>query len=199
MIQGIFAGLPANPGPDQEPIEIESDYGELMLRLIPGRNGKRAVKVHGMAAGPDDTEQKIRAIVNRKRKQVRKATTPVFLAVSTSPFGEREDYDRALFGLTYEKVDYEGKTIETGFHPVGVFGAKRSEPPTYAGLLAFMEVGFPGVADPVLYLHPRFDGQVPESLKRLERRTYREGSGICVEAATIHNIAGPLGFVSRTG
>lgn len=196
-IEGIFAKLPANPGPDQEPIEVELNYGELMLTIHPGRKGKRAVGVRGMASGPDDTEQKIRAIVNRKKKQVRKATTPVFLAVSTSPFGERDDYDRALFGLTYEHVDHEGKTIARGFDPVGAFGAKRSEPPTYAGVLAFMEVGFPGVADPVLYVHPRFDGQLPESLKRLEQRTYREGSGVCVHRATIHNVAGPLGFVSR--
>ncbi len=196
-IQGIFAEVPPNPGPDQEAIDVELDYGELRLRLIPGRNGKRAVKVRGMAAGADDTEQKIRAIVNRKRKQVRKATTPVFLAVSTSPFGGRDDYDGALFGLTFEHVDHEGKTIAKGFDPVGAFGNKRSGPPTYAGVLAFTEVGFPGVADPLLYVHPRFDGPLPEPLKRLEQRTYQEGTGVCVEQATIHNVCQELGFVSR--
>jgi len=197
-IQGIFAKLPADPGPDQEPIEVELYYGELMLTLHPGRKGKRAVKVRGMASGPDDTEQKIRAIVNRKKKQVRKSTTPVFLAVSTSPFGGRDDYDGALFGLTYEHVDHKGATIASGFDPVGVFGSKRSEPPTIAGVLAFMEVGFPGVADPVLYLHPRFNGPLPESLKRLEQRTYQEGKGVSVQRATIHNVAAPLGFVARS-
>jgi hypothetical protein len=196
-IQEIFAVLPAIPNPDQEPIDVELDYGELRLTIRPGRKGKRAVGVRGMASGPDDTEQKIRSIVDRKKKQVRKASSPVILAVSSSPFGEREDYDRALFGLTYEKVDHEGKTIETGFHPVGAFGAKRFEPPTYAGVLAFTEVGFPAVADPVLYIHPRFDGSLPESLRRLEQRRYREGSGVEVEPATIHNVARPLGFVSR--
>ena len=196
-IQQIFSGLPESPGADQEPIEIELNYGELMLTLYPSHKGNRAAVVRGMASGPDDTEQKIRAIVVRKKNQVKKATTPVFLAVSTSPFGEREDYDRALFGLTYEHVDHEGKTILSGFDPSGVFGIRRPEPPTYAGVLAFMEVGFPSVADPVLYLHPRFDGALPESLKRLEQRTYKESVGVCVEPATIHNFVGALGFVSR--
>jgi hypothetical protein len=119
--------------------------------------------------------------------------------VSTSPFGEREDYDRALFGLTFERVDQYGKTVATGFDPVGVFGANRPEPPTCAGVLAFMEMGFPGVADPVLYLHPRFTGVLPESLKRLEQRTLSAGKGIHVERATIHNFMSSLGFVSRFG
>lgn len=197
-IQGIFAKLPTDPGPDQEPIEVELNYGELMLTLHPGRKGKRAVKVRGMASGPDDTEQKIRAIVNRKKKQVRKSTTPVFLAVSTSPFGGRDDYDGALFGLTYEQVDHAGVTIASGFNPVGVFGTKRSEPPTIAGVLAFMEVGFSGVSDPVLYLHPRFNGPLPESLKGLEQRTYQEGKGVSEQRATIHNVAAPLGFVATS-
>jgi hypothetical protein len=199
MIREIFGRLPASPGEDQEPIEVELNYGEFMLTISPGRKGNRAAVVRGMASGADDTEQKIRAIVNRKKKQVRGATTPVLLAVNTSPFGEREDYDRALFGLTFERVDQRGKMVATGFDPVGVFGANRPEAPTCAGVLAFTEVGFPGVADPVLYLHPRFNGSLPDSLKKLERRSYRHGSGISVEQATINNVMSSLGFVSRLG
>ena len=199
MVREIFARLPASPSEEQKPIEVELNYGEFMLTISPGRKGKRAAVVRGMAAGADDTEQKIRAIVSRKKKQVRGAATPVLLAVSTSPFGEREDYDRALFGSTFERVDQYGKTVATGFDPVGLFGVNRPESPTCAGVLAFMEVGFPGVADPVLYLHPRFTGVLPESLKRLERRTLREGNGIHVERATIHNFMSSLGFVSRFG
>ena len=194
----IFSSLPQSPSANQEPIEIELNYRELVFTLYPSHKGKRAAVVRGMASGPDDTEQKIGAIVVRKKKQVKKATTPVFLAVSTSPFGEREDYDRALFGVTYEHVDHEGRTISTGFDPSGVFGNRRPEPPTYAGVLAFMEVGFPAVADPVLYLHPRFDGKLPESLRRLEQRTHKEGVGVYVEPATLHDFVGALGFVSRT-
>jgi len=199
MIRETFARLPPNPSKDQMPIEVELSYGEFMLTISPGRKGSRAAVVRGMASGADDTEQKIRAIVNRKKKQVRGATSPVLLAVNTSPFGEREDYDQALFGLTFERVDHHGKTVETGFDPVGVFGVNRPEPATCAGVLAFTEVGFPGVADPVLYLHPRFTGSLPKSLQGLERRSYRQGSGISVERATIHDLAAPLGFVSRSG
>lgn len=194
-LQEIFTQLPAIPSSAQEPIEVELDYGEVSLTLNPGRRNRAGVR--GMASGADDTEQKIRAIVSRKKKQLRKATTPVVLAVSTSPFGEREDYDRALFGLTFERVNHEGRTIATGFDPVGVFGSKRPEPPTYAAVLAFTSVGFPGVADPILYIHPRFDGLLPKLLTRLERRTYRDGVGVEVSSATINNVTEPLGFVPR--
>jgi hypothetical protein len=196
-IEGVFRDLPPNPSPDQERIEVEFNHGELKLTLLPGRKGKRAAGVRGMASGADDTEKKIRAIVARKKKQVRKSKMPVLLAVSTSPFGEREDYDRALFGLTYEHVDHQGRTIETGFDPVGVFGSKRSESPIIAGVLAFTEVGFPGVADPILYLHPRFEGEVPESIKRLEQRTYSQGVGVCVQRAVIKSVCRSLNFVLR--
>lgn len=140
----------------------------MSLTLRPGRSGDRAAPVRGIATGPDDAEQRIVAAVKNKKRQVRKANTPVILAISTSPFGDLEDYDRALYGLTFEEIDVDGKQIRTGFKPIGLFGQVRVQPPTIAGVLAYRDVGFTRVVDPVLYLHPRFSGTFPEALLQLQ-------------------------------
>jgi hypothetical protein len=150
-----------------------------------------------MASGMDDTEIKIRKTVERKKKQVRKASEPVLLAIGTQPLsGGLDDFDRALFGKTYERLGYFREPVEVGFDGDGLFAKKRPEPPTYAGVLAFTDVGWLGVADPVLYLHPRFDGQLPQSLYRLEQRTYTEGLGVNIQPAQGQRILQEMNFVS---
>jgi hypothetical protein len=195
-IRKIFAGLPSASSCN-ESFRIEDDSlfnGELALTLRPGRTGERAAPVRGVAAGPDDTEQRIIAAVLNKKRQVRKANTPVVLAISTSPFGDLEDYDRALYGLTFEELDINRKQVRTGFRPVGLFGQVRSEPPTTAGVLAYREVGFTRVVDPVFYLHPRFGGTLPESLLRLEVRSLND-AGISVKSAQVKNVLSEMDFV----
>ncbi len=196
-VKKMFEELPsqARLTDDSIRIEMESGFdGELALTLKPGRKGKRAAPVRGMVSGADDTEQRIRAAVTRKKKQVKKANTPVLLAVRTDAFGGWEDYDKALYGLTYKHVDLSGKTVRTGFDPVGVFGKKRREPPTCARVLAFTEVGFPRVSDPVAYMHPRYDGVLPDSLMSLEVRTL-EGTGVHVQPARMKKILAELELV----
>jgi hypothetical protein len=177
-------------------ISSELDCGEISLTLFPGRKGDRAVGVRGMASGMDDTEIKIRKTVERKKKQVRKASEPVLLAIGTQPLsGGLDDFDRALFGRTYERLGYFREPVEVGFDGDGLFAKKRPEPPTYAGVLAFTGVGWLGVADPVLYLHPRFDGQLPQSLYRLEQRTYTESFGVNIQPAQGQRILQEMNFV----
>jgi len=125
---------------------------------------------------------------------VRKANTPVILAISTSPFGDLDDYDRALYGLTFEEIDFDGKQIRTGFKPVGLFGQVRVQPPTIAGVLAYREVCFTRVVDPVLYLHPRFNGRFPEALLQLQVRSLTD-NGISVKRAQIQNVLADMHFV----
>jgi histidyl-tRNA synthetase len=60
----------------------------------------------------------------------------------------------------------------------GLFTNVSDKSPTYAGVLAFAEVGFRSVADPVLYHHPRFKGQLPEALSVLEQHWYVEDAGV---------------------
>lgn len=144
----------------------------------------------------DDTEIKIRKTVERKKKQVRKASEPVLLAIGTQPLsGGLDDFDMALFGRTYKRLGYFRETVEVGFDGDGLFAKKRPEPATYAGVLAFTDVGWRGVPDPVLYLHPRFSGQLPQSLERLQERAYMEGVGVSIRPTQGKRILQEMNFV----
>ena len=195
-IKEIVAELP--PAKDStDTIKIETDLGvgeELSLTLVPYRNGKRAATVRGVVTGADNTEQRIQAAIKRKKKQLKETGAPVILAVRTDAFGDLEDYDRALFGLTYERVDASGGTIATGFDPSGLFAKRRLETPTYAGLLAYTVAAIPRVNDPVLYIHQGFKGVLPESLRNLEVRTL-EVTGVHIEPARIKTILAELNLV----
>jgi hypothetical protein len=197
LIRQLFADLPAQATLKDEAVclDVESDFdGELSLTLKRGRKGKRAATVRGMVTGADNTEERIRAAIKRKKKQLKKTRTPVLLAVRTDAFGDMEDYDQAVFGLTCEHVDHEGRTISTGFNPMGLFAKKRREPPTYAGLLAYTAASFPRVNDPVLYIHQGFDGVLPELLRNLEVRTL-EARGFRVEPARVKRVLAELNLV----
>jgi len=62
----------------------------------------------------------------------------------------------------------------------------------------FLNVGFLGGPDPMLYLHPRFEGRLPEVLEALERRTYdAEVGAIVAEEPSTTGVLGVLRFVSR--
>jgi hypothetical protein len=74
----------------------------------------------------------------------------------TSTTSEREDLDRALFGTSVTQGD-------------GLFAGGEGEP-TISGVLAFPEVGFLRCDDPILWLHPRFQGEFPQALYDLEIR-----------------------------
>jgi len=50
------------------------------------------------------------------------------------------------------------------------------------------------VIDPVLYLHPRFNGTLPERLLKIELRSMN-ASGIQTRPALAKNILGELNFV----
>jgi hypothetical protein len=58
------------------------------------------------------------------------------------------------------------------FHADGVFNKGEGDP-TWAAVLAFVNVYLGGGVDPVLYLHPRFQGDLPETLTSIERRLVR--------------------------
>lgn len=193
-IAQAFAGIPLHPPTDAAPLEITDQFDELRLTLRPGLTGKRVAGVRGVTAGPDDTEQRIRAAVTYKKKQVRKSISPVVLAISASPFGGLDDFDQALYGLTFESVDHEGKTIRTGFKPTGVFGSTRPESPTIDAILAYRSVGFTEVVDPVLYLHPRSGAKLPAALMDLQVRTL-DASGVQVKAALGKDVLAKMNFV----
>lgn len=83
--------------------------------------------------------------------------------------------------------------VACGFSPDGLFVSSGDGDPTYAGVLAFLQVGFSGSVQPVLYHHPRFSGKLPVGLRQLERRRFvRSPRGIAVEAATVDDIMARL-------
>jgi hypothetical protein len=85
-----------------------------------------------------------------------------------------EDFDRALFGSTFERIDIGRQILETGFIANGEFTRqiRKEAAPTYAGVLAFLNVGLQHVADPVLYLHPRSSARLPSAVLNLRQRMY---------------------------
>lgn len=125
-----------------------------------------------VGAGPavgyfDNASEVIRQAVAGKRFQVRGAAKPVLAAIYTAGFGsyELEKFDIGLFGRTIEHLP----SGEISFDPSGVFGGGDGEP-TFAGALAFANLGMRGGDDPVLYVHPRYTGQLPTALSSLRRR-----------------------------
>ena len=64
----------------------------------------------------------------------------------------------------------------SGFQADGVFNKGEGDP-TWAAVLAFVNVYLGGGVDPVLYLHPRFRGDLPETLTSIERRSYDPVAG----------------------
>jgi hypothetical protein len=182
------------------PVELceEFDSGQLLITLFPGSG---SVLTHGVVADLDDTEIHIPKVFKKKKKQVREADLPVVLALTTfSMTGDLDDFDHALFGRTFERVDFREATpyvVETGFHADGLFAKRRTEAPTYAAALVFPQIGFQKVPDPVLYVNSRFEGVIPEGLLRLQVRKYDQAIGIAVQHARSEAILAQMEFVSN--
>jgi hypothetical protein len=72
----------------------------------------------------------------------------------------------------------------------------RDTTPTFAGVLAFLTVGFHACTAQVLYRHPRFSGILPEAMLQLEQRTYNEEShAIQLQPSTARGLVERLNFV----
>ena len=110
---------------------------------------------------------------------MRKADAPVLLAIEGSWLsGSLENFDLVLYGHTCDVINERREREPPRFIPDGLFANVSDKPPTYAGVLAFPEVGFRSVADPVLFSHPRYKGHLPEALSALEQHWYEEGQGV---------------------
>lgn len=177
----------------------ELPQGMLRIRVIPKSPNAptgRSLGIEPALTAFDDTEQRVRRAVDRKRRQGRESTTPALLAIhATGISSSYEAFDRALFGRTFTSTGLDGRVLETGFNADGVF-SKGTGTPTWAGVLAFVRVGLRGGSDPVLYLHPRFQGRLPGALRTLELRTYdAETEGVVIREPSTSGILEKLGFV----
>jgi hypothetical protein len=144
----------------------------------------------------DNTEQRIRRAVDRKRRQGRESVTPTLLAIhATGMSSSYDEFDQALFGRTLTRLGLDSQVLDTGFDADGIF-SKGTGTSTWAGVLAFVRIGLRGGPDPVLYLHPRFEGKLPDALLNLERRTYNtEAEGIAIHKPSATGILERVGFV----
>lgn len=169
------------PVSEAEEIELveELPSGIIHLRLMPRRPNWPPIALEAPFTVVDDTREALRKVIRRKRRQVRNAGAPVLLAVEGSWLsGSLENFDLVLYGHTCDVFNERRKRETPHFVPDGLFTNVSKKPPTYAGVLAFSEVGFRSVADPVLYHHPRFKGQLPEALSGLEQHWYEQGTGV---------------------
>jgi hypothetical protein len=176
--------------------ELES--GEFWLTVYPQRLGTNGIVTHGMAGGADDTEHCIPRAFRRKKKQVRKSNLPVILALTPSPIGgDLEDFDKALFGRSYELHGFNNEIMEVGFHADGIFASKRPEQPTYAAALVYPTIGYRHVPDPVLYLNSRFSDLLPENLMKLRVQFLDEQGRIGIREPQLIGLLDAMQFVSN--
>lgn len=185
------------------PVDVSEELpgGTLRLTLVkkgPGVPPGRSVGIEPVLTTWDDTEQRVRRAVSRKRRQGREADVPALVAVHAPGIASsHEEVDMALFGREVATVDRGGRLLGTRFEADGAFAGGSGEP-TWAGALAFLGVGFLGGPDPVLYLHPRFGGRLPEALLALERKSYDAGAGkVMVQKPSTIDLLSELRFVSR--
>jgi hypothetical protein len=157
--------------------------GNICLEMIPE-------EIDGTwLAGPvnhsvDDSKERIRKAIHGKRKQTRQSGIPVILAINMDGMGATyEDFDQVLFGYTWWHANWG----TSGFEANGLFTgrANKEKPPTFAGILAFFNVGLWGwKADPILYINPYFKGELPDCLLGLEKRLYEPGRSTIVGVET---------------
>ena len=182
----MLSKLPGLDKGSDEQIEIEFeerlDAGTIHFYARRDLKGnQRKISIEPDFSMMDNSEGRIRRAVHRKRSQVRDSDHPVILAIRAGSATDAEQFDIALFGRTYATLNSLRVQTETGFSPSGEFAAKREGPPTFAGVLAFFEVGFREFPSPMLYEHPRFEGQWPKPIQDLHRRAYDSGQNRIVD------------------
>lgn len=179
----------AIPPPTDSSIDVECalelSTGMIRLHLSSSISQGDKIIVEPPLTAWGDSEKRIKNALHRKRKQVRNSDLPVLLAIQNSSIIARfEDYDIALFGRTLDRRRTVGGT---GFSPTGALNEKRDKTPTYAGVLAFLEMSFPGGGPaPVLYQHSRFSGTLPKAVLELELRRYDEQAA-CIRVKESEN------------
>jgi hypothetical protein len=141
----------------------------------------------------DDTSSVLQSAIRAKRRQVKHAARPVLIALCTAGSGghQVDNFDIAVLGRTVWNAD----TGSTRFDPSGELRpqSRGKEEPTFAGVLAFPDLGMRGGSDPILYQHPRFTGLLPSAFSQLRRR-YVEGDSIAETPVANTNILDALGW-----
>jgi hypothetical protein len=189
---------PIQESTQPQDITYKLPQGVIHLHAIPSHvNSQRAIIEPGVGF-TDNTVARIEHAIRKKRTQVRHSGAPVLLAIEASGLAsELEDFDIALFGHQSGRFVPGHGIVEAGFVPNGIFTRSRSATPTYAGVLAFLKVGFRAGPDPVLFLNPRFTDKLPTQLLKLDLHIYKPDKGIQVRSSEITGFRDNLGFVQE--
>jgi hypothetical protein len=198
----MLALSPPESTSDKLDLIRDLSVGTVHLHLVAStKKGKHRLAFEAPITSWDNSEARIRYVIKSKRRQVRNTGLPVLLAIHASGISsDFEDFDKALFGYTLGWGNLEHEVEATGFDPNGMFtyNLDKPEPPTFAGVLAFVEVGFQHTTQPVLYLHPRFSGSLPGALMQLEQRSYDSADRtIQIKPAQATGLLQGLNFVER--
>jgi len=173
-LRAAFAKLPASSdgiAPLSYLVVAEHPQGEIRLRLgARPRDTERAYGGGPASVAYGNTDARVEKALRRKRSQLRGGDAPALVAIAGGMGEGIEDFDMALFGSTWERQDGQGRVVETGFHPTGIWGKLRGGDSVLAGVLAYCHWQWSIGTDPVLYLNPRFEGRLPLALRALHVR-----------------------------
>jgi hypothetical protein len=197
------------PSPTREDDEVEItgpfEQGSLRVILIPqschGLSEDTKVAIRNAIAYFPNDHAVLRGAVKRKYRQLSNLDGTSLVALNMfSTTANRDDLDRALFGTSETQMGQFMNEVRRYRKDDGLFAGGIGEP-TISGVLAFPEVGFLGCQDPVLWVHPRFEGEFPRALNDLETRyaPYAPDADpeVIVRPANETNLLRNLGFVEK--
>jgi hypothetical protein len=199
-IVGELRAIPA-PAVGQEAIEVDRsfEFGRLHLHLWPHDPRGQSIGVEPPMTILDDTESRIRHAYRYKAPQVRKAAYPALLAVNVCGISsDEEDFDLALMGRSVAVMNRASQVVATRFDLTGALTARMNDerPPAFAGVLAFRGLRITGGPEPILYLHPRFRGELPKELLDLQQRRLDPATMALITVPRKRAVLEALGFRS---
>jgi hypothetical protein len=152
----------------------ETSSGRIVLYLIRRKPGPSSIVMGPAIVTNPDAVPRIQRTVKKERRQVRNAGCPVVLAVNGRWNAPTEDFDRALFS-SESAARNNMDEVASKLVADGEFAVARNGEPTYAALLAYPDAFVTCRYEPILYIHPRFSGQLPDSIRVLQTRCWVDG------------------------
>jgi hypothetical protein len=192
---------------DDEEVEIRGSFeqGDLRVILFPQSRHRlsedtKIARGNLIAYSPND-HTVLRGAVQRKYRQLSNLDGTSLVALNMfSTTASRDDLDRALFGTSETQFYRYMNEVRRYRKNDGLFAGGAGEP-TISGVLAFPEVGFLRCDDPVLWVHPRFEGALPRALNDLETRYAPSAPDtnpeVIVRPARKTDVLRNLGFVEK--
>ena len=195
------------PTRDDDEVEVRGSFeqGDLRVILFPqsrhGLSTDTKIAVSNLIEYFPNDHAALLGALQRKYRQLRNLDGTCLVALNMfSTTASRDDLDRALFGTSVTQSDRSWNEVRRYRRRDGLFAGGAGEP-TISGVLAFPEVGFLRCADPVLWVHPRFEGMFPRALNDLETRFAPYAPDVdptvIIRPAKKTNLLGNLGFVEK--